>query len=48
MKNSKLEKVLKAVGILVAIGGLVDAIFGSEDSKKIKELEGRIDELENK
>lgn len=47
MNNDKMDKALKLIGIVGAICALFDAIFGSEESKKIKQLEQRIDELEN-
>lgn len=54
MKKPKvnMDSMLKAVGIIVAAGGLVSAIFDKDKtqelSKELKDMQKRIDILENK
>lgn len=50
MKNLKLDKFLYGVGIVVATGGLISAIFDKDKNLhgKVQELEERIKLLENK
>lgn len=48
MKKPNMDLILKAVGIVVAAGTLVDAIFGKGDDERIKDLERRISEFEKK
>jgi gas vesicle protein len=50
MKKPNMDKFLHVVGIVVAAGGLVSAIFATDDSKELKDqlkdMQKRIDNLE--
>lgn len=50
--NLNMDGILKAVGIIVAAGGLVSAIFDKDQTKEladqVKDMQKRIKELENK
>ena len=47
-----MDKAMKAVGIVVAAGGLFSAIFGKDESKELREqlndMQKRVDNLEKK
>lgn len=52
MKKPNMDGFLHIVGIVVAAGGLISAIFGTDESKELKsqitDLQKRIKDLEDK
>lgn len=51
MKKPSMDTVLHVVGVVVALGGLIDAIFAKDENKELKnqvtDLQKRINNLEN-